>query len=157
MIDEAGRVEMHVHVDGACRDHQAFAITHRRAGADDQARVDAVHHRRIARLADADDLAVLHAEVALHDPDDGIDDGRVAKEKVERALGIGQTGRHAEPVAQGLAAAVQAFVAIDGIVLLDDGDERRVGETDAVADGRAVESGIFRARYFGHDRSLTRP
>ena len=46
------------------------------AGADDQARIDAVHDRRIAGLADADDAAVPDAEIAFDDPEHGIDERR---------------------------------------------------------------------------------
>ena len=46
---------------------------------------------------------------------------------------------HAEAVAQRLAAAMQAFVAMDGMVMLDLGDERGVAEPDRIARGRAVQ------------------
>ena len=116
VLDEAGRVEMHVHVDRARRDDHALAIAHRRARADDQAWIDAIHDGRIAGLADADDPAILHADVALDDAQDGIDDERVAEQEVERAIGVGDARGEAEAVAQRLAAAVQAFVAIDCVV-----------------------------------------
>ena len=49
--------------------------------------IDPVHHRRVARLADADDLAVLDADVALDDAEHRIDHQRVAEQHVERAHG----------------------------------------------------------------------
>ena len=132
--------EMHVHVDGAGRGDHAFAIAHRGRRRDEQARIDAVHDGGIAGLAEADDAAVLDAEIAFDDTDDRIDDEDVAEQEVERALRAGHAGGEPDAVAQRLAAAVQAFVAVDGVILLDDGDQRGVGEANAVADGRAVKA-----------------
>ena len=58
-------------IDRARRRDQPFAVAHRGAAGDDQARIDAVHDRRIAGLSDADDAAVANAEVAFDDSDDG--------------------------------------------------------------------------------------
>ena len=107
---------------------------------------DAVHDGRVARLTKSDDAAVLDTEVALDDADDRIDHQDVAKKKVERALRAGHAGGKTDAVAQRLAAAMQTFIAVDGVVVLDNGDQRSIGKADAVADGRAIESGIIPAR-----------
>ena len=46
----------------------------------------------------------------------------VAEEKIERALRACHARRETHAVAQRLAAAVQAFVAVDGVILLDHRD-----------------------------------
>ena len=74
----------------------------------------------------------------------------VAQQQVERALRAGHAGGEPDAVAQRLAAAVQAFVAVDGVILLDDGDQRGIGEAHAVADRRAVERRIVPARNRDH-------
>ena len=154
---QPGRVEMHVHVDGAGRGDHAFAIAHRGRGRDEKARIDAVHDGGIAGLAEADDAAVLDAEVAFDDADHRIDDQNVAEQQVERALRAGHAGGEPDAVAQRLAAAVQAFIAVNGVILLDDGDQRGVGEANAVADRRAVQSRVVPACNRDHQRALTRP
>ena len=139
MLDQARAVEMNVNVDRARRRDQPFAVAHRGAAGNDQARIDAVHDGGIAGLADADDAAVADAEIAFDDPDHRIDHDDVAQQEIQRALGAGDAG-HADAVAQGLAAAMQAFVAVDGVVLFDDGRQRGVAEPDGVAlwSGRKV-------------------
>ena len=153
VLAQPGRVEMDMHVDGARRGDHAFAIAHRGGGRNDQPRIDAVHDGRVAGLAEADDAAVLDAEIAFDDADDRIDHQDVAEEKIERALRAGHAGGKPDAVAQRLAAAVQAFVAVDGVILLDDGDQRRVGQTDAVADRRAIKSGVVPACDRDHGRT----
>ena len=82
--------------------------------------------------------------MALDDPQDGIDEQRVAKQEVERAIRVGDARREPEAVAQRLSAAVQALVAVDGMILLDDGDEGRVAKVHFVADGRTIQRGVAR-------------
>ena len=142
MVGQTRGIEVHVHVDGAGGCDEPLAVAHRGAGRDDQARVDPVHDRRVAGLAETDDTPVLDAEVALHDAEHGIDDEDVAEQEVEGPLRGGDARRHADAVAQGLSAAVQALVAVDGVVVLDHRDQRGVGEPHAVAGGRAVEGGV---------------
>ena len=120
-----------------CGDH-AFAIAHRGRCGDKKARIDAIHDGRIAGLAEADDPAVLDAEIAFDDADDRIDDENVAEKEVEGALRAGHAGGEPDAVAQRLAAALQAFIAINAVILLNNGDQRGVGEADAIADRRAV-------------------
>ena len=75
---------------------------------------------RVAGLAEADDAAVLDAEIALHDTEHRVDHHDIAEQQIERALfGAGDASREARAVAQRLAAAVQAFVAVDGVVFFD--------------------------------------
>ena len=71
VLAQPGGVEMHVHVDGARRRDHAFAVAHRGGAGHDQPRIDAVHDGRIAGLAEADDAAVLDAEIAFDDAETG--------------------------------------------------------------------------------------
>jgi hypothetical protein len=141
MLDKAGAVEVHVNIDCARRRNQPFAITHRGAAGDDQARIDAVHDRRIAGLSDADDATVANAEVAFDDPDHGIDDDDIAKQEIQRSLGTGNAG-HANPVAQGFTPAVQAFVTVDRVILFNDRRQRGIAEPNLVTRGRTVKCGV---------------
>ena len=59
-------------------------------------------------------------------------------DEVERLV-VGDAGRLAHAVAQHLAAAELALVAVDREVALDLGDERGVAEPDAIAGRRAVD------------------
>ena len=78
---------MHMHVDATWRGDQPFGIAHRGRRADDQVRVNAVHRRGIAGFADADDLSVLDADIALDDAEHRIDHQRIAEQHVERPHG----------------------------------------------------------------------
>src|SRR6202034_4458128 len=69
----------------------------------------------------------------------------------ERALRACYAGGEPDAVAQGLAAAVQAFVAVDGVILFNDGNKRLVGEADTVADGWAIKRGVVSACDRNHD------
>ena len=150
MLAQLRGVEMHMHVDAAGRGDHAFGIAHRGGGADDQLRMHAVHGRRIAGLADADDLAVLDADIAFDDAEHRIDDHRIAEKHVERAHGAVVAGRQAETVAQRLAAAMQALVAWHGVVMLDLGQQRSIAEPDRIALGRAVQLRVVFAGHLGH-------
>ena len=85
-------------------------------------------------------------------PSTGSITSNVAKKKVERALRAGHAGGEPDAVAQRLAAAMQAFVAVDGMIVLDDGDQRGVGETDAVADRRPIKGRIIAAANRDHGK-----
>ena len=154
VLAELRGVEMHVDVDAARRRDHAFGIAHRGGGADDQLRMHAVHGRRVAGLADGDDLAVLDADVALDDAEHRIDHERVAEQHVERAHGAVIARRQAQPIAERLAAAVKALLARDGEVMLDLGKKRRVAETNGVARGRAVHLRVVLAAHLGHRSKL---
>ena len=92
------------------------AVAHRRSPPPQiSAGCDAVHDRRVAGLADADDAAVLDADVALDDAEHRIDHHGVADHHVERARGAVVAGGEPHAVAQRLAAAVQALVARDRV------------------------------------------
>jgi hypothetical protein len=142
VLAELRRVEMHVHVDAAGSRNQTLGVAHSRGGADDQIGMDAVHRGGIARLADADDLAVLDADITFDDSEHGVDHERIAQEHVERAHGAVIARGHAKPVAECFAATMQAFLAGNGAVVLDFGKERGVAETDRIASGRAVHVGV---------------
>lgn len=114
----------------------------------------AVHDRRIAGLAEAGDPSLADAEVALHDAEHRIDEHDIAEQHVERALCAGHAGDHPDAVAKGLAAAMQAFVAIDRVVVLHHGDQRGVAQPDAVSGGGSVQGGILGAGDAGHGLRL---
>src|ERR1700730_1462224 len=157
MLAQARRVEMHEDVDGDGRRDQPFAIAHCGRRRYHEPRVDAVHDGRVAGLAEADDPPAGNAEIAFHDTENRIDDGDIAQQQIERAAGAGHAGRQPDAVTQRLAAAMQTLVAVDGVILLDDRDQRGVGELDAVTDRRAVHGGIVAARNFYHHSSFTGP
>ena len=68
-------------------------------------------------LPNADDAAVLDAEVAFDDAEHRVDQHDIAQQQVERALRAGDAGGQPDAVAQRLAAAMQAFVAIDRVIM----------------------------------------
>ena len=104
-----------------------------------------------------DDAAVFDAEVTLHDTDHRVDDQDIAEEKIERALRARHSRRKTDAVAKRFAAAVQAFIAVNSVILLDHREQRRVRQADAVANCRTVQSGIVSARNSDHDTYLMRP
>ena len=123
MLAELRAVEMDMNVDAAgCCDH-AFGVTHRRRRAADHIGIDAVHGRRIAGIADPHDLAVLDTDIAFDDTKYRIDDERVAQQHVKRTHGAVIAGGEAEPVTQGLATAVQTFIAGHAVIVLDLGQK----------------------------------
>ena len=111
--------------------------------ADDHPVGDAGHHVGVAGLADAGDAPVLDADVGFAHAGP-VDDERVGDDAVERAL-VGDAGGLAHAVAEHLAAAELALVAIDRRVLLDSRDETGVAELNAIAGGRAVDVGVVTA------------
>ena len=85
---------------------------------------------------------MANAEIAFDDPDHGIDDDDVAKQEIQRALGAGNAG-HADAVAQGFAAAMQAFVAVNGVILFDDRGQCGIAEPNLVTRGRTVKCRVI--------------
>ena len=137
-------IEVRVDVDEARRADHPFHREDVGVGGDDQPRRD-VHGVRVAGLADADDLAVEHADVALHHAEDRVDDHGVGDHHVEAAVALLPLRRLAHAVADGLAAAEDQLVAIGGVVVLDLGHEAGIGEVDPVSGGRPVLRGVVRA------------
>src|SRR4029079_17070428 len=109
-----------------------------------------VHGSGIAGLADADDPPVLDAEVALDDAEHWIDHQRVAQQHVERAHGAVVAWGHTETVTQRLSAAMQAFLAGNGEIMLDLGEQRGVAETYGVTRRRPIHFGVVLAAHLGH-------
>ena len=110
--------------------------------ADLQRRVDAVHHVRVAGLAERDDPARRDADVALDDAP-VVEHDHVRDHEVRRAV-------HARALehrlADRLAAAEHRLVAAEAAVLLDLEPQVGVGEPQPVADRRPVERAVARAR-----------
>src|SRR5262249_10809860 len=128
-----GADEMHMHVQAADGSDHAFAIKDLGVRPDDQPRIDAGHNVRIPGLADGNDLAALDADVALDDAGDRIDDERIDDDHVDSAVGQAMAGVDAHAVAQRLAAADYALLAIDRVVALDLYEQRGIAEPHEVA------------------------
>src|SRR5262249_42412039 len=131
-------------------DDLAFARDRLGAGADHD--VDLGLDVGIARLADADDAAVLQPDVGLHDAP-VVDDQRIGDHGVDRALRAGALAL-AHAVADHLAAAELPLRAVHGVVLLDLDEEIGVGEPHLVAHGGPEHVHVRRARDAG--RALVR-
>ena len=105
------------------------------------------HHDRhpflgvgVAGFADADDPAVLEADIGFDDAppveDQGIGDHCVDGALGPRGLGL------AHAVADHLAAAELHLIAVDGVVLLDFKDQIGVGQTKSVSGSGSVSLGV---------------
>ena len=141
--------EVDVRVDSAGGEDQPFAGDGFGRHADDHARIDAFHDVGVAGLADAGDQAVLDADVGLVDAG-VIDDQGVGDHAIE-GVGLAHAGGLAHAVAEHLAAAEFALVAIDGEVVFDLQPQLRIAEADFVAGGRAVDFRVVRTLDFvGH-------
>ena len=143
--------EVDVGVDGPWSRDETLAGDHLGAGTDDQVRAHAVLHVRVAGLPDADDPAVLHADVGLDDPDHGIHHDGGGDDEVEDPVGVPQTGHLTHAVAQRLPAAVDGLLAGQQQAALDSGDQVCVGQPEPVADGRSVEGGVLLTGDRAHD------
>ena len=136
------RHPVHVDVDAARRHDQAAGRVVGGVGAADQVGIHPVLGVGVAGLADAGDLAVLDADIGLHQAEHGVDDGGVLDQHVERAVGGGGVGVVGHAVAHHAAGAGPALVAVGGVVVLDLADQRGIAEPDLVALGRPVVAGI---------------
>ena len=85
----AGLIEVDVAVDRARRRDQAVA--HDRRGVRADRELDAVADRAVAGPSDADDPAVLDADVGLDDAEDRVDDERAGDDRVELRVGPGRS------------------------------------------------------------------
>jgi hypothetical protein len=94
-------------------------------------------------------IRVLDADVGLVDAGP-VNDHDVRDHEIERVRGH-HTGRLAHPIADHLAAAEHALVAVGGAVALDARDQIGVAESDRVAGRRPVDRGVRRALHpVGH-------
>jgi hypothetical protein len=130
---------MGVGLDATGGDDEAVGVHHGGVGPAAQARIHAVHHARVSSLADGHDASVANADVGLHDAGHRVDDGGVLHHHVQGARGVGAARVEALAVAHGLAGAGGQFVAVDGVVVLDLGQQRGVPQAHQVAGGGAVE------------------
>src|SRR5690606_10564072 len=122
-----------VRVDTASGQDEAFTCDHLSVDADDQVRVDARHDVRVAGLADAGDLAVLDADVSFHDAG-VVDDQSIGDHAIERPRRV-NAGRLTHAVADDLAGAENALVAVDGVILFHLRYQARVAKLNLVARG----------------------
>src|SRR5579862_9241073 len=145
-----GCEEMNVRVDGTGRRNQPFAGDHLGAGADHQIRIDAILDLGVAGLTDADDQSVLDADVGLHDAEHRVHDDHRANDEIEDAVGVAAAGNLAHTVAHDFAAAVDGFLAGQHEAPFDAGNERRVGEPEAITLGRAIKRRVRLPRDGAH-------
>ena len=124
---------MDVAVDGARgRDE---AVTHDRLGVRADPQFDTVADPLIAGAADADDPAVLDADVGLDDAQDGVDDERARDHDVE--LGVRRPPLH-RARAHGLGVAPDRLVTRSLAILVDADPQVGVAEAHTVAGRRSV-------------------
>lgn len=131
---------MDVRVDAAGRDDLTLAGHDIGAAADHHARGDAVHDVRAAGLADADNEPVLDANVGLVDARP-VDYEGVCDDDVER-VGVAAARGLPHALAQRLAAAKLALVAVGRQVALDADPEVRVGQAHQVARRGTKHGGV---------------
>ena len=136
---------VNVRVDAAGGEDESFARDRLGRRADDEVGRDAGHDVGIAGLADAGDSPVLDADVGFVDAGP-VDDERVGDDEIERAI-VADACRLPHAVAQHLAAAELALVAVDRVVALDLGDEIGVGQANAIAGRRSVDVGVMPPRH----------
>ena len=150
---------MDVGVDAARGDNAALAGDRLGAGADDHRiflfrlrigieRTEAALDAGVAGVADADDAAVLHADIGFDDAEERVEDERVGDDEIER-FGVGCGRRLAHAVANDLAAAKLDLVAVaaalgDEVAFYFD-KEIGVGEPHLIASGGAEHLGILAA------------
>ena len=132
---------MNVGVDAARRQDQPFAGNRLGRGADDHPLGDAGHDIGVAGLADTGDASALDADVGFADAGP-IDDQRIGDDAVE-SPGIADARRLAHSVAQHLAAAELAFVAVGGGIGLDFEYQAGVAQAHAVAGRWSVDVGVM--------------
>ena len=157
MLTQGGTVEVDMHVDAARRGNEALAIANRRCRAADQRRVNGVHYGRITGLGERDHSALLDAKIALANSKYRIDEHDIAQKHVERAHGTVIARHQTQPVAKRLAAAMQALIALEHMVVFDLRQERRITQADRITRGRSVHRGIVSPVHPGHGSSSLYP
>mmetsp|Transcript_15263 Transcript_15263/g.47430 ORF Transcript_15263/g.47430 Transcript_15263/m.47430 type:complete len:244 (+) Transcript_15263:363-1094(+) len=141
---------MHVRVHGARRADQALARDGLGVDAAHQPRVHAVHHVRVARLAQPHDAPFLDAHVRLEDTRP-VEHHHVGDDCVQH-LGVAAAHRNAHALAQRLAAAESALVArrraahLAQVALHLDA-QRGVAQPHRVAQRGAVHGGVVGAAH----------
>jgi len=138
-----GLMKWMLRVDSARRQDQALSGDRLGGDTHHQPRRHARHGVGVSRLADPGDASVLDADVRFVDPGP-VQDERVGDHAVQR-LRVGGAGLLSLAVAQHLAAAELALVAVGGEVPLHLRDQRGVPQPHAVAGGGAVEVRIVAA------------
>ena len=99
--------------------------------------VNAGHHVGVAGFADADDAAVLDADISLEDAG-VIDDQGVGDQQVQR-VGLRDSGGLAHALAEHLASAELALVPVDRVIVFDLQHQAGVTQPQPVAGGRSVD------------------
>ena len=127
---------MNVRVDAAGGEDEMLAGDGVGGIAHDKIRIDTIHHRRVAALADAHDPAVPDAHVGFDDALHRVDDGDVGDDEIKHASIAVQAGIAAHAAAQGFTAAVHGLVAVVAQVLFDFNVQVGIAQPDFIADGR---------------------
>ena len=146
---------VNVRVDAAGGEDEMLAGDGVGGIAHDKIRIDTIHHRRVAALADAHDPAVPDAHVGFDDALHRVDDGDVGDDKIKHASIAVQAGIAAHAAAQGFTAAVHGLVAVVAQVLFDFDKQIRVPKPDFVPNGRAEEGSVFLTRNCRHMKLLS--
>ena len=146
-----GGEKMDVHVGAARRHDQAARRVIGGVRPAHQILTHAILDIGIPGLADARDLAVAHADIGLDDAQHRIDDGGVFDQHVDRTIGARGVRIIGHAVAHHAPGAGPAFLTIDGMVMLDLGEQRSIAQADFIAFGRAVEAGILFSTDCRHD------
>jgi len=145
---------MNVAVDGTGSEDLAVPRHDLGGRTDDQRRMHAIHRVGIARLADAANTSVAHADVGLdHTP--VIEDDCTGDDQIGCPLRAG-CARLAHRFANDLAAAEDDLVATDTQITLDLDEQIGVGQADAIVGGGAEQSAVRGARDLSH-RSARQP
>mmetsp|Transcript_32922 Transcript_32922/g.86977 ORF Transcript_32922/g.86977 Transcript_32922/m.86977 type:complete len:576 (+) Transcript_32922:30-1757(+) len=138
IIDLLRADEVHVHVATAGSHDHLLGSDRLGVHADDHPRRHALHAIGVARLADANNPVALDADVRLDDAQLRVDDQGVGHHDVQRPGGV-DAGGLAHALAQHLAAAELALVAVHRQVPLHLRDQARVSEGHLVTHGGAEE------------------
>lgn len=141
--------QVNVRVETAGSHDQAFSGDDVGTVPDDEVLVHARHDVGISCFADTLDHAVLDADVRLVDARP-VDDEGVRDDGVENLL-VASIASLTHTLAEGLAAAEFAFVAVAGHVFLDTHPQIRSAQANEIPGSRAEHAGIVRSR---HRRSV---
>ena len=151
------RNEVDVAVHTSRSDNQILAGNYFRRCANHQLAVNSSHRVRITGLANFDDTAVLHADVALHDSP-VIQNHSVRDDQIKRGFSACPHGRAAltHAVADHFSAAKRHFVSENGEVLFDFDEKFGVAQANTVSARRAVQVRVSSTRNSETHQSFSR-
>lgn len=127
-------------VDSSGRQYFTFAGYNVCARPDNQIRIHPVHRIRVPGLPDADDVAFFDTDIRLEDTTP-VNDKGVRDHQVE-ALRISSSARLANSIAQRLASAESALVAVAGQILFDPHPQIGRRKADYVANRGSIHRSV---------------